>query len=452
VNDMMEILKEIKKKQEDLEIITSCENNLNITYCTFQSMFNLKHFNDFYLPKITNDNYNHLEKTIPGIFVKLNDYSKEHLCYLLNKGSLIIIINECVYFVNLSNIPKRNVSSSELDPINLLDSHDGFNEFIHDNVALIRKRLKTPNLVVEKYILGEVSQTDVVIIYLKDFEKEKYIKVIKEKLLSYKEKTLTNINDLNKIFSKSHLIPSVFNTSSPDYITSALLEGRVCIIADNTPVSIILPTSFTMFTTIKNESNEPKYYTFFSRLFTILFFNLSIFLMGLVIALTNFHPTLFSTLFMANIQITERGTTFPLFIESIIVLFLFEFFRLISSRSPNNYVQNIIIIFSGLFIGQNAISSGIVGESVLLLSAISYVSAFAITNNPHLITSIDIFRLYNLILSYTLGILGFTIGFFTTLLYLSNQTSVGEAMFSPFIPFKASGVKNFIFPSRGVKK
>ena len=150
-------------------------------------------------------------------------------------------------------------------------------------------------------------------------------------------------------------------------------------------------------------------------------------------------------------QITERGTTFPIFIECLIVLFLFETFRLISSRAPNNYVQNIIIIFSGLFIGQNAISSGLVGSTLLLIASLSYVSSFAITNNQHLITSFDIFRLYNLILSYTFGILGFTIGLITTLLYISSQKSVGVPFFLPFSPLRPNKLKGFFFPKHGDK-
>ncbi len=443
------LLQEIKQKQEDLEIIKTKQNKLNLTSYFFSSMFNLEEFNKFYLDKIDETNFTHLDTTFPGIFLRLSEFTKSHFSYVLNKGSLILNIDdEEFYLVNISKIPKRAPTPSELDPVNLLDGHDGFIENIHDNLALIRKRIKSENLIVEKYILGTTSKTDTILIYLEEFKDLPYIKKTKETLSSYNKESLTNINDLNKAFKGASLLPNVFNTSSPDYVVTSLTDGKAVILIDNSPVVSVLPTTLTMFTTIKNEANEPKYYTFFARAFTILFFFLSVFSIGLIIALTNFHPTLFSNLFMANIQITERGTTFPLFIESIIVLFLFEFFRLISSRSPNNYVQNIIIIFSGLFIGQNAISSGIVGESVLLLTSISYVSSFAITNNPHLVTSIDLFRLYNLILSYTFGLLGFSIGIITTLLYFGHQKSVGVSLFSPFSPLKLQGIKNFFFPQK----
>ena len=73
---------------------------------------------------------------------------------------------------------------------------------------------------------------------------------------------------------------------------------------------------------------------------------------------------------------------------------MFEFYRFATSRSVNNYVQNIIIILGGLFIGQNAIESGTIGATILFLTSISYIAVFAVTNNTYLITSINIFTFY----------------------------------------------------------
>ncbi len=452
INPLSAILDKIALNQADLKHLDINYHGLNINLYYLTSMTELKHFNDFYLPKITQDNYNDLTNIMPGLIFKITELTEEYSTYILGKGHLIIIINDQFYYnIELSKIPKRNTAKSELDPLNLLDSHDGFVENVEDNLALIRKRLKNNNIKVEHYILGRKTQTDVYLVYLEEFAQNDYLKKVYQKLENYNGDYITNINDLNDIFSESILLPTVFNTSSPDYVVGAILEGRSAILIDNSPIASILPTSLSMFTTTKNEANEPKYYTLFSRFFTILFFFISLFSIGLVISLLNFNPTFFSTLFVANLRLTERGTTLPLFIESIIILFLFEFFRIISSRSPNNYVQNIIVIFSGLFIGQNAISSGVVGSSFLLLISVSYVSSFAITNNQHLITSIDIFRMYNLILSYTLGILGFVIGLITTFAYFSTQKSVGKSILSPFAAIQSSGIKNFIFPSHGVK-
>ena len=74
----------------------------------------------------------------------------------------------------------------------------------------------------------------------------------------------------------------------------------------------------------------------------LIFLFITIFLLGLFILLTSHHPEALSTVFIANFQLSERGTTFSLFTEIIIVLILFEFYRQLAMRSPLSFVQNII--------------------------------------------------------------------------------------------------------------
>ena len=56
------------------------------------------------------------------------------------------------------------------------------------------------------------------------------------------------------------------------------------------------------------------------------------------------------------------------------------------SRSPLSFVQNIIIIFGGIFIGQNAVEANIIGTTSIIVTSLSYVTSFAVTNNSYLIT------------------------------------------------------------------
>lgn len=437
--------------QEDIKTVESNYNNMIIMYYYLEEITKLKPFNNYYLEKINSNNYSKLSEYIPGIFFKLNDISKEYLTQVLSIGNLIIIVNDYPYLVMLAEPPKRVPSKSELDPTNLFESKDGLIENVYDNLALIKKRIKSENLIVRKYIIGANTKTTIFLLYMNDFKDKLYVKEIIKTLDNNLNKELVNINDLNNLFSNNSLLPLTFNTGSPDYISSSLLEGRAAIIMDNSPLSLILPSTLSLFTSIKNEISSPKYYTLINRVFNVLFLLLSLFLIPSFIALTNFNPSFFSTLFMANFQLNERGTTFPLFLESILILIMFEFYRHTTSRSPTNYVQNIVIIFGGLFIGQNAINSGLVGSGILLITSISYIASFGLTSNPTLITTFNIFRIYNIILSYLMGLIGVSIGIITTFLYISIQKSINVPFLSPFIPFNKESVKDYFFPKRGDK-
>ena len=444
-------LQELSQNQDDIRNVKSNNHNMNIEYYYLEEITKIKPFNNFYIEKITNDNYDKLSEIIPGIFIKLTDISKEYLIQMLSIGNMILIINEYSYVVMLAEPPKRTPSKSELDPTNLFESKDGLIENVYDNLSLIKKRIKSENLIIRKYILGSNTKTIIFLLYMDEFKNKPYIKEIIDKLDTNNYEAIININDLNSMFSKSSLLPLTFNTGSPDYISSSILEGRAAIIMDNSPISLILPATLSLFTSIKNEISAPKYYILINRIFNILFILLSLFLIPFFIALTNFNPSFFSTLFMANFQLNERGTTFPLFLESILILVMFEFYRHTTSRSPTNYVQNIVIIFGGLFIGQNAINSGLVGSGILLITSVSYIASFGLTSNPTLITTFNIFRIYNIILSYLMGLIGVSIGIITTFLYMSSQKSVNVPFLSPFIPFDKERIKEYFIPRRGNK-
>ena len=139
-------------------------------------------------------------------------------------------------------------------------------------------------------------------------------------------------------------------------------------------------------------------------------------------------------------------------LEILIVLFLFEFYRLTVSRSPNNFVQNIVIIFGGVFIGQNAISSGIVGSLALMLASLSYIAGFGLTNNPHLITSINLFRLFIIIMSYGIGLVGFIVSSLIVTSYLYNLDSSKVPYLEPFTPLVFRRFKDFFFPRNHLRE
>jgi spore germination protein KA len=171
-------------------------------------------------------------------------------------------------------------------------------------------------------------------------------------------------------------------------------------------------------------------------------------MLGFFISLMNFHTSIFSPIFIANIQLTERGTSFPIFIEILIILFLYDFYRYATSRSPQNYVQSIVIFFGSLVVGQNAIQSGTIGSLIMMITSFAYLSSFAITTNPYLISSINIARLFILIFSYLLGLIGFIFATILIVIYLRSQKNFNDSYLSPFSPVDLRNILNFFFPKR----
>ena len=347
---------------------------------------------------------------------------------------LLFVDNNLFYSLEYAQKPKRSITDSILDPEDPMTSRDGLIEDLSDNLTLLKRRLKTNNLQVKKYQLGLISKCDCAIVYMKNFYDKLTLDMVLSKIQNYKPDIVTSISDISVLYQDKGLLPQIFSTSSPEIIADALIKGRIAILLDNSPIALIVPATLSTFTTSKSYKNMPKYYTIFNHLFISVFFLFAIFFMGLFIAIINFHRDILSNALLANIQITERGTNWPMFVEVIIVYLLFEFYRFSTSRSTNNYIQNIIVILGGLFIGQNAIQSGTIGAIILFLTSISYLAVFAITTNNYLITSINIFRFFILILSFTMGLFGFIISSLIVLFYMFKQKNDGTYYLYPFIP------------------
>lgn len=424
------------------------QKNLKITLYYYKSLAEIKEFNDHYFFQINENNYQFLDHQFPGIFNPLNDLNIENLTYLLARGNLIIYFNDSlIYSIELSKINHLQKQESHIDPVNVLETVDDLSDLINDNIGLIIKRLKTEQLTIKHFELGSKSKTDCYLLCMKENLEKDYVSEVFTKIKEANDEYYLSINDIAKIFNQNSLIPLSFLTSAPNTICSNLIKGRVVIFLDNTPIACVLPASLTSFSSTKNEVNVPFYYSIINKFLICLFLFLSVFSLSLFVSIMNFQTSIFSPILIANIQVTERGNSFPIFIEILIILFLYEFYRFASSRTPQNFIQNIVIFLGGLVVGQNAVESGTTGSLIIMITSISYLSSFAVTTNPHLVTSLNLFRIFILLFSYFLGLLGFVFGSIAIIVYLISQNSAGKSFLSPFDKVNLKNIINYFIPN-----
>lgn len=436
----------------DISINDCSYNNLNYKIIYLIDMADIRRFNFEIKPFLNEANYQNLDYKYLGLCNRITDISNYNLEYLLYSGKILIFFNDYYYYFEYMTRPKRSITKSNLDPDDETSANEGLIEDLNTNITLIKRRLKTNNLIIKKYTLGLISKTDCAVFYLNNnYDKNEFLKIINI-IENINKDSITSINDFSILYQDNELVPKTFLTSSPEIIVNTILNGRIVVMIDNSQIACVMPANFSTFTISKSYINTPKYYTVFNHLFIMIFIFIALFMMGLFIALMNFHTNVIPSNLLSNIKVTERGTSFPMFYEVLIVYFLFEFYRFATSRSPNNYIQNIIIILGGLFIGQNAIESGTIGATILFLTSISYIAVFTITNNIYLITSINIFRLFILLMSYFMGIIGFLISSLLTIFYLFKPSINSSYYLYPFIPFNKKAFLSFFKPNKnGVK-
>lgn len=320
-------------------------------------------------------------------------------------------------------------------------SREGFIEPIKPNMGLLRRRLKTTDLVFESMAIGSEVKTNIVICYRKSKVSNDILDTLRNRL---KKCNLRNLlgsgylvtyledNRSNKLFS------GVGVTERPDTAAGKINEGRIAIIVDGSPAVLIVPRLFIEnFQSFDDYTNRP-YYSGFVRILKYLSFVIAILLPAIFVAVLAYYPQLIPLQLLGNIISSIRRTPLPVMIEVILMYFIYEITREAGLRSPRLLTQTVGIV-GGLVIGDAAVGAGIIGAPTLLIVAMSAVCSIAV---PDLYSPCTILRLVFILLGGIFGIWGIAIGFFVLIVELCSKTSFGIAFLSPIAPFSAKGMKD----------
>ena len=149
--------------------------------------------------------------------------------------------------IDCRTYPARGVDEPDKDKV-LRGSRDGFVETIVMNAALIRRRIRSENLTIKMMNVGSVSKTDVALCYMDNTVDKKKLKYIEDKINSITVSSLTmNQESLAECLHKKKWLnpfPKFKYSERPDTTASAILEGHIVILVDNSPASMIIPTTF----------------------------------------------------------------------------------------------------------------------------------------------------------------------------------------------------------------
>ncbi len=145
------------------------------------------------------------------------------------------------------------------------------------------------------------------------------------------------------------------------------------------------------------------------------------------IAITNFHQELLPTDIVFAIASMRRSIPFPIIFELLIMEVSFELIREASLRVPSPIGATIGII-GGLILGEAAVSANLVSPLLIIIVAMTGICSYAIPDFS-LNFTIRCFRFIYLILGYTAGFLGISLGIFIQLILLSNLQSFWSILF-----------------------
>ncbi|RAP74356.1 spore germination protein [Paenibacillus montanisoli] len=327
---------------------------------------------------------------------------------------------------------------------NVRGPRDGFTESIRTNTAHVRRRIKDPLLRFDATVVGTRTQTDINIAYIQDLVKEGLVEEVKRRLKRIKIDAILESGYIEELIEDAPLSPfnTVQSTERPDKVASALLEGRVAIFIDNTPVVLIVPTFFWQFIQAPDDYYNRYWVGSFFRCVRYLALIISLVLPSIYVMLVSFHHEMIPTSLALTIASGREVVPFPVLLEAIMLEIAFELMREAGLRMPKPIGQAVSIVGS-LIIGQAAVAAGLVSPFMVIVVAITEISSFAIPSYSSSL-ALRIFRFPLLIASGTFGLLGFATVFFALMLHALSIRSFGESYMAPASPFRPSDQRDML--------
>lgn len=356
-----------------------------------------------------------------------------------------------IYRADAKSSLSRTISQPESEVV-IRGPREGFVESAEMNVALLRKRLKTEKLCVEKISCGSVCPTDIFITYIDGICENETLELIRKKLSEIKLPCAIDSGYIEHFLSDSKypLLPDVGNSEKPDKVAAKLIGGRVAIICDGSPCVLTLPYFFVESLQSAEDYLKSTYYATFLRVLRLVGAFTALFLPAIYIALVEFSPSAIPHTLYLTISRSRADIPFTAFTEICVVLFVFEIIREVGVRMPRA-VGNAVSVVAGIILGDAAIKAGIASAPAIMVAALSATCNFI---DPPIMNAMPLLRFLNLALARIFGLLGVALFSFCIIYSLISKTSAKKPYLFPFSPLKTNGMYDavLVIPQKALKK
>lgn len=347
-------------------------------------------------------------------------------------------LDEAILF-STKGFSSRSISEPEGEKV-LSGPREGFTEVLMTNVSMVRRKLRTEKLKMRYYKLGAQSATQLCIAYLDGVADPETLEELYQRLDRIDIDGVLDANYVNELIRDQPWSPfrSTGYTERPDVVSAKLLEGRIAVFVDGTPVVLTLPYLF-----IENfQSNEDYYlnfyFTSFSRLLRILGFFLTILVPAIYIAIVAYHQEMLPAPLLISIATERQSVPLPAALEAFVMLIIFEILRETALRMQANVGQALSIV-GALVVGQAAVEAKLVAAPMLIIVALSGITSLLV---PKMNAPILLIRFGILLLASCLGFLGVTIGFALLLIHILGLSSFGLWQLAPDRKLRYQHVKD----------
>lgn len=388
------------------------------------------------------------ETSVPSVEVDVSDSFDQLITAVLAGCTAFLAegFGKNAIIIDARTYPARSPDEPENDRV-MRGSRDGFVETMIFNTALIRRRIRVPELTVEYISAGAKSRTDMALCYMEGTADAEYVNELRERLKGLKTDSLVMghrsvIESLirNKWYNP---FPKLRSTERPDAAAASILEGSVVLICDNSPEAMIFPTTIFDFLQETDDYYFPPLTGTYLRIVRHVVFLMTMLLTPLwYLLLVNkaYLPEWMSFV------IPRDAGEIPIIVQLFLTEFALDGLKLASLNTPS-VLSNSLSVVGALLLGDFAVQVGWLSPDVIFYMAFVSIANFT-QSSYELGYAFKYIRMLTLLFTALFGTWGFVLGIIVALvLAITNNNTVNgkRSYLYPLIPFNKNAMARLLF-------
>jgi spore germination protein KA len=349
---------------------------------------------------------------------------------------------ECL-LINIANSKFRDVSVSMMES-SAVGPQVGFIEELDININLIRKRLPVPELLVIEMKVGELSKTNVAVIYMDGIADPENVNTVIQRITDVQYDHIQDSAYLSSMIedNTNSLFPQSISTERVDRVAAGLTEGKIIIAVDGSPNLVLVPVTIIESLIAMEDYSYSWIIGNFFRLLRIVALYISCFASPFYVAIMTYHYELIPAPLLETLVSSRVNVPFPPFLEALMLELMIEMVKEAGIRLPFKIGQSLGVV-GGIVIGQAVVEAGLTSNVLLILVGLGTLASYTapvykFSNTVRFIKFPVIF------LSQWFGLFGVYLGYQFTIVHLLRLTSLGRPYLSMY-PIRTTSFQDLWF-------
>ena len=365
--------------------------------------------------------------------LQVNETQKEGRMTALLRGLLygdtVLFVDGCdrALLLGSKGFVKRGIAEPAGEAY-LKGPREGFVEPLLFNLTMVRRRLRTTSLKLEYFTVGEVTKTDCCLCYLEDQVDRCVLSQLRKRLAAIVIDGVLDSNYIAELVRDARYAPfrTTGSTERPDVVAAKLLEGRIALFVDGSPVALTVPHIFLEQFQAGEDYYVDSFFAGINRALRICGFVSAVSVLPLYLSLVAFHQAFMPLPLILSVAKARQGVPFPILLEALLLSIAFDILREAGARTPSSVGQSLSVV-GGLVIGQAAVDARLVSVPVLIIVAVSSICSLI---TPKLSAPTLLCRTALMFLAVWFGIYGVILGCVALVVFLAELRSFGVSYFA----------------------